>query len=42
MLSPGPILPRIIQTNVLAFTNFEGSPKTEMLSPLTTEKDMLP
>lgn len=25
---------------MLAFTNFEGSPETEMLNPLTAEKDI--
>lgn len=41
-VSPGPILPRIIQTNTLAFTNFEGSPETEMLNLIAAEKDMHP
>lgn len=37
-VSPGSILPRIIQTNMLAFTNFEGSPETEMLNLFAAEK----
>lgn len=41
LVCPGPILPRIIQTNMLALTNFEDIPETEILS-LPQQKEAYP